>query len=186
MDKSWRLIDSELVFNTPWYRIRKDKVQLPSGVIIEDYYVSELPNVALVVPITKDKEVVFVRQYRHPVRQILTELPAGTFDKTKEESSAAAKRELLEETGYTTDNNFELLGSVFEYPTKDSHTIDLFLAQGVAKTAEPKSQRNENIEVIKLSLPETLSRIYNGEIKVSGSITAIFLAIHVLGFDQKS
>ncbi len=184
MDKSWKLIDSNTVFDTPWYRIRKDRVQLPSGVIIDDYYVSELPNVALVFPITPEMEVVFVRQYRHPVQRVLTELPAGTFDKNKETPQAAAGRELLEETGYTA-KNFQPLATIFEYPTKDSHSIDIFLARDARQITKPKTQRVEDIEILKIPLSQTLAMVYGGQIQVSGSITAIFLSVHALGLNQK-
>lgn len=184
MDKNWKLLDSELVLDTPWYRIRKDKVKLPSGVIIDDYYVSELPNVVLVFPITPKNEVIMVRQYRHPVQTILTELPAGTFNRNEENAQAAARRELLDETGYSSPHKLEFLGSVFEYPTKDSHKISLFLARDVAKTAEPNFEDTEDIEVIKAPLNQTLEMVYRNEIQVSGSIVAILLATHKLGLDH--
>ncbi|MEO1123540.1 MAG: NUDIX hydrolase, partial [Cyanobacteria bacterium J06639_16] len=98
-DKRWTLLRSRLVFDHRWYKVRQDEVRLPNGEIIDDYFVSVRPDVALVLPITVDREVIFVHQYRHGAGEVLLELPAGTFDPQQEAAETAALRELQEETG---------------------------------------------------------------------------------------
>ena len=69
--KTWKLLDSKVVLDNEWYKIRKDEVQLPNGTIIKDYYVSELQNVSMIFAITQENKVIFVKQYRHPVKDVL-------------------------------------------------------------------------------------------------------------------
>ncbi|MEW6680914.1 MAG: NUDIX hydrolase [bacterium] len=145
-EKSWKLLKSTVVLDNSWYKVRKDRVQLPSGVIIEDYFVSELKNVAMIFALTKNKEVVFVRQYRHPVKEVLLELPAGTYS-AEESARNVARRELLEETGYMA-NKLIFLGKMLEYPTKDSHEINLFLAKDVVLTKLKRPEATEDIETV--------------------------------------
>ena len=77
--KKWTTLDSKLVFDHRWYRLRQDKVALPNGQIVDDYFVSLRPDIATILPITAQGEIVLVRQYRQGVDEVLLELPAGTF-----------------------------------------------------------------------------------------------------------
>lgn len=99
--KKWQLLHSKMVLNHPWCQVRQDEILLPNGKIIDDFFVHIKPEVALILPITTNKEIVFVRQYRHAIEEFFLELPAGSFDPNQESAEIAAKRELEEETGYT-------------------------------------------------------------------------------------
>ncbi len=63
--KKWQIIKSELVFHNRWCQVRQDAVKLSSGQVIDDYFVNIRPEIVLVVPVTGDNQLVFVRQYRH-------------------------------------------------------------------------------------------------------------------------
>ena len=78
--KKWQIIKSELVFHNRWCQVRQDAVKLSSGQVIDDYFVNIRPEIVLVVPVTGDNQLVFVRQYRHGVKEILLEFPAGAVD----------------------------------------------------------------------------------------------------------
>jgi 8-oxo-dGTP pyrophosphatase MutT (NUDIX family) len=95
----WTLLSSEMAFDHRWYKLRRDTVQLPDGRIIDDYFVSQRPDVAIVVPLTRERDFILVRQYKHGAQAITLEFPAGTF--RSESAEAAAARELEEETGYS-------------------------------------------------------------------------------------
>jgi 8-oxo-dGTP pyrophosphatase MutT (NUDIX family) len=88
-------------------------------------FINIRPEVALILPITSNDEIVFVRQYRHGAGEILLELPAGTFNPKEESPQAAAIRELKEETGYITDNVIQL-ATLYDNPVKDTNKITLF------------------------------------------------------------
>lgn len=179
MIKKWKIRQSNLVFNNKWVKVRRDEIELPSGQVIDDFYVIVRPDIALVFPVTPDQKVVLVRQYRHATEEILLELPAGSFNPELESPEIAAQRELEEETGYIA-NELIPLATLYDNPIKDTNKIHLFLA----KDACPLGRRNlditEEIELILVPINELISKIIQGEIQVSGTIAAIFLGINSL------
>jgi ADP-ribose pyrophosphatase len=176
----WKTLKSELVFDHRWYQLRRDHVQLPSGQVLDDYFVSVRPHVVLVFPVTADDQVVFVRQYKHAAGQILLELPGGVMDEGETAPPDAAQRELLEETGYA-PAHLEALLEVIDNPTKDTNSISYFVAHGAHRVAEQHLDETENIEVVLVPLAEVESRIMRGEIRVAGSIALCLLALRKLG-----
>jgi 8-oxo-dGTP pyrophosphatase MutT (NUDIX family) len=177
--KKWLTLDSCFVLDNRWCRVRQDKVQLPNGTVIDNYFVNVRPDIALIFPITIEQEIVFVRQYRHGVQKILLELPAGTFNPELEDGLSAAKRELLEETGYTA-SKFTQIASLYDNPVKDTNQIHLFLAQNASIVGKQILDITEEIEVVLVPIAEVKSKITQGEICVCGSITAIFLGLDFL------
>lgn len=173
--KRWKVLSSEVVFNNDWYRLRKDMVQLPSGVVINDYFVSELKSVVMVFAITPERQVIFVRQYRHGVKQVLLELPAGGYN-NGDVPEKVASRELFDETGYKAPELI-FLGRVVGYPTKDSHHIDLFLAKDVKYCGANYPEETEDIKVVLIPLKSLLNFISRGDIIVSGTISCIIKAL---------
>lgn len=97
--EKWKTLASEYLFRRPWLTARRDTVQLPNGVVHDEYYVLEYPTWVNVIAITTDGRFVMVEQYRHGLQDIFTELVAGVAEKG-ETPIEAAKRELLEETGF--------------------------------------------------------------------------------------
>ena len=97
--KRWTTLKSEYLVKRPWLTARRDMVQLPNGVINDEYYVLEYPDWVNVIAITADGQFVFVRQYRYGLGIDSVELCAGVAEpgETPEQS---ARRELQEETGY--------------------------------------------------------------------------------------
>jgi len=176
----WKTLSSELVFNHKWYQLRRDHVELPSGLVLDDYFVSVRPDVVLTFPLTADNQVVFVRQYKHAAGQILLELPGGVIDEGETSTLAAARRELREETGYDSEQ-VELLAEVMDNPTKDTNVISYFLARNVRHVAEQDLDETENIEVVLVPLAEVEGYILRGAIRVAGSVALCLLALRRLG-----
>lgn len=174
--KKWKTLNSKLIINNKWCRVSQETVSLPNGTVVDDYFINIRDDIALVFPVTEDEKVVFVRQYRHGVREILLELPAGAFNAETEDSKTAAMRELLEETGYTSNEVYPL-GSIYDNPVKDTNKIHLFLANNVRQVREQELDETEDIEVVLMAIAEVLPKVYSGEIAVSGSIAAIMLGL---------
>ncbi len=95
----WKVLASEYLCRHPYFTARKDKCETPDGKIIDEYFVVELPTTVCAVPVTAEGNVLMVRQYRHPIRETILEIPGGFVDKN-ETPEQAVKRELKEETGY--------------------------------------------------------------------------------------
>ena len=148
---NWKILHAEWALDNPWCRVRRDTVELPSGKIIDDYFVHVRPAVVLVFPVTADGNAVMVRQYKHGAGEVLLEFPGGVFDPQTETAEAGAARELREETGYTAAT-LEPLGAVYDNPTKDTNKINFFLARNAAKTSETEFDPTEDIETVEVPL----------------------------------
>lgn len=177
--KKWKTLRSQMVIDHRWCKVRRDEIELPQGEVIDDFFVIIRPDIALILPVTSQKEIVFVRQYRHGVGEILLELPAGGFNPYEESGLAAAARELQEETGYIADNIISL-ATLYDNPVKDTNKIHLFLAENVHLSSEQELDITEDIEVVLIPLEDVVKKIALGEISVCGTITAILIGLNFL------
>ena len=98
MNKKWKIISREEVLGSRWYQVFKETVQLPTGKILDDYYVRDGVRAVLIVARTSDGKYILTSQYKHGAQTIVLEFPAGHID-ADEDALTAAKRELREETG---------------------------------------------------------------------------------------
>lgn len=172
--KKWKIISEEDVSPSPWYKIYKQKVQLPDGKVIDDFYVSKLGDVSTIIAIDDDKKILMAKQYKHGLGKVTLELPAGRIKKGDTKLSAA-KRELMEETGYKADNYIEI-GGVCPVPTKDGSIMYGFIATGLEDTGCPNPDITENIEVEKYTLDQIKQMIKEGEIVGSDAIALLTIA----------
>lgn len=177
--KKWKIRQSHLVLDNKWCRVRQDEVELPSGEIIDDFFLNVRPDIALVFPVTKNNEIVFVRQYRHGVGEILLELPAGAFNPETEDAAVAAAREMTEETGYIADKLIKL-ATLYDNPVKDTNAIHVFIATDVVNTGEQILDVTEDIEVVLVPIAQVYDIIASGELCVSGTVAAVFLGLQFL------
>ncbi|MFY7804327.1 MAG: NUDIX hydrolase [Limnoraphis robusta] len=176
----WKQLYSKFIINHQWCRVRQDTVELPNGTIIDDFFVNVRPDIALVLPITPQNEIVFVCQYRHGVGEVLLELPAGSFSPTEESPEFAATRELTEETGYVAESMIKL-ATLYDNPVKDTNSVHLFLASNVQRLQERQLDITEEIEVILVPVEQVMEYISQGKICVAGTVAALFLGLKQLG-----
>lgn len=172
---TWKKIKSENILNSKWLKVRKDTVKINDELVIDDYYIMENKDVAIIFPVIDEKYVMLKKEYRYPIDKITLELPGGTYESDCEEPLAAAKRELLEETGLSS-NNWINFGEFYDYPTKDTHKMHLFLAKNCIKTAEPIIDPQEEIELVKIPIDELEELVKNNTIEVTGSMACIYRA----------
>lgn len=174
--KKWQLLKSNMVLDHPYCRVRRDEIQLPNGKVIDDFFVHVKPDVALVLAITSEREIVFVRQYRHAVGDFFIELPAGGFDPTQETPEVAAMRELTEETGYIV-KKMQKIATFYDRPSKDTNRTHLFLAENAIAAGKQNLDPTEEIEVLLIPVDSVLEKIHSGEISVMGTVTALLLGL---------
>jgi ADP-ribose pyrophosphatase len=175
----WKILSSEYLITHPYFTARKDKCETPEGKIIQEYFVVELPTTACAVSITKDGKVLMVKQYRHPVEDVLLELPGGFIDKD-EAPEAAMARELMEETGYRF-SSIEQVGKIAANPGVLDNFTCLFLARGGEKTGEQNLDHNEDIDVVEISLVELKQLFLENKIVQSLHANCIFYALRTMG-----
>ncbi|BAB75232.1 NUDIX hydrolase [Anabaena sp. FACHB-709] len=175
--QKWQILNSKMVLDHPWCQVRQDEVKLPNGTVIDDYFVNIRPDIVLVLPITANREVIFVRQYRHGTGDFFLELPAGRFNPTQESAENAGLRELEEETGYIAQQLIKI-ATLYDNPSKDTNQIHLFLAEDVVKVGKQNLDITEEIEIILIPVDSVLEKITQGEISVAGSIAALFLGLN--------
>jgi len=141
----WETLDTEYLHRKPWLTLRQDKVRLSSGRTIDDYYVQEFPAWVTVLALTANREAVLIRQYRHGLGKVSFELPAGVHE-GNESHMDAAKRELLEETGYS-GGTWSLWMELSPNPATQNNITYTFLAEGVVPTDNQMLDPTEEITV---------------------------------------
>ena len=175
---AWEVLNSERLLETPYFTLRSDRLRLPDGAVKEAYYVLERPDAAIIFPLTKEGEVVLVRQYRPPLEMMELGPPAGLVEEG-ERPEDAARRELAEETGYT-GGEWELLGSLASSPSLKDNWAYLFLAHGVEETAAPDPDEHELVEVVRVPVDDLPNLVHTGKIVSSSGVAAIMLALERL------
>lgn len=151
--KPWKVLSCRYLSQKPWFTVREEHVQLPNGSEIPDYYVFEYPDWINVIAVTTDGRYVFERQYRHALGLVSYELCAGVCEPTDASPLEAARRELLEETGFG-GGEWEELMILSPNPGTQTNLTYCYLARGVERVAPPHQEATEDIAVELLSLDE--------------------------------
>jgi 8-oxo-dGTP pyrophosphatase MutT (NUDIX family) len=133
--------------------MRQDRVQLPGGGVIEEYFVWEFPPWVNILPVTRSGDLVLIRQYRYGLGQTHYELPAGTLDPGESDTLRAAQRELLEETGYG-GGDWQLFMTLSANPALQNNLTFTYLAAGVEPLQRQELEHTEEIAVCVVSPAE--------------------------------
>lgn len=141
------------------------------------------PGAAAIVAMPDSESVLLLRQYRHAVGGYIWEVPAGTVD-GDESPGQCARRELIEETGFS-GRNWEKLGEIRPVPGYSDERIHLFLATGLTPDRQ-RLDRDELIQVKPLSLEQALAMIDEGRIQDAKTICALMLTIRRLAAGKRT
>lgn len=144
--KPYTVLHSKYISREPWFTVRQERVQLANGHVIPKYWVQEFPAWINVIARTQDHRYVFVRQYRHGLGRVDYELCAGVVEESDANPLEAAKRELLEETGYG-GGDWKAWMRVCANPATQNNWTYSFFADGVQRVAEPSLDAGEEISV---------------------------------------
>ena len=169
-------LTSKQIFDGKVVKLFVDTVELPDGSEAIREIVRH-PGAVCVIPVTKDMEVVTVRQYRYAFEQIMLEIPAGKLE-PNENPLEAVKRELEEESGVVA-GKIEFLGEIFTTVAIFDEKIHLYLATELEfKNAHP--DEDEFLEVENIPLAKLYDMVMNGEIKDAKTQIAILKAYNIL------
>ena len=182
-ESRWRVTSSSYVVDTEHLRLRKDRIELPDGRIIEDYYVKESRGFAVIFATTEDGRVVLTRQYKHGIDKVLLELPAGAID-PGEEPLQTAMREFSEETGYSCA--MEHVRTFCTDPTNADTVAHLFYAPSVRLTGKQNLGLGEDITVEFATLDELHGFVRDGTIDSVTHVASIYLMLDRLAFALSS
>ena len=175
----WKTISTETILSDYHATVKRNKVELPDGAVIEDFYTLTIPDAAMMCAITSDGLVLLKSEFRYAVGTDVIECPAGMMEKA-EEPLTAAKRELLEETGYTSED-WTYLGPTLESTSKLTNTMHLFLARNAVPTAAQHLDPNEHLDVIKVSLEAAVEMVMGGIINANSTAHLILKVARIMG-----
>jgi ADP-ribose pyrophosphatase len=165
-------IDGRTVFEGRILTLEVDRVRTPGG----GESVREVirhPGASVMVPVTDDGKVLFVRQFRYPTGGVLLELPAGKLD-PGEDPQICAERETAEETGFR-PRRTEKLGEFYTAPGFTDELVRAFLVTDLVAAPEAEADADELVELVSLSLPEYRDLIARGEIRDAKTLAAMAL-----------
>ncbi|MBW4890640.1 NUDIX hydrolase [Mucilaginibacter sp. HMF5004] len=174
--KPWTILEEEDVSPSPWFPLLRHTVQLPSGMIMDDYYLAPLGDVVMVLALTAKSEVVLVRQYKHGLGQILLDLPGG-LEQPGKGILGSAMAELEEETGIKVDaGQLISLGKITVNPTKTKQVVYGFIVFNAEFNSVQKPDPAEEIEVVTCPAIEVLQKVKDGDIWTTDSVNFILKA----------
>ena len=171
-DGGWIRHSTRRLFDSRWFGLRQDEVDLPTGERIT-YTVVEHPGFAIVVPLLDDGRVLLERVYRYTVQETLLECPSGGLDGQAPE--AAAHRELEEETGWVA-GSLQPLGSFYASDGISDEQFHVFLATQLSETGQLAREPTEQIELEYPPFDEAVELALSGGIEDAPSALALILA----------
>jgi ADP-ribose pyrophosphatase len=174
-------ISSEEIFKGEIIKLNFDRVKLPDGKITTREKVSH-PGAVAIVPLDKNGNIYFVKQFRYPVNKVLLEIPAGKIDRN-ENPLNSAKRELREEIGAAGGRLIHLT-TFYSSPGFCNEIMHIYLAMDFIKK-ENNLEADEFLEVIELRIEDALAYIKSGKIKDAKTIIGVLFAYdYITGKNQ--
>jgi ADP-ribose pyrophosphatase len=175
-----KIKESTIIFDE-FFKIRRDRLNLGT---YEYHYYTLITHAAAVVilPITPEGLFVLNEEYRHPVRTSLLGCPGGYLD-DEESPEAGAHRELLEETGYISEN-YVVMGNAYPYPGISSQRVYYIAARNAKKSSEPRLEPAEILRTILISPQELKQQILSGRL-IDASLCSALFFYETLGSERQ-
>nr|WP_218885369.1 NUDIX hydrolase [Kineococcus aurantiacus] len=170
-----RLVGSDVVFSGHVWDVVRETVELPDGgTVVRD--VQRHPGAVTILALDDDENVLFIKQYRHPVRRELWELPAGLLDVAGEEPLLAARRELAEEADLVA-SDWAVLVDWFNSPGGSSEANRIYLARGLSAVPEADRHLREDEEKdlvpVRVPLAQAVRAVLEGRLTNPGSVIGV-------------
>ena len=185
---AWEEIRTEHIVQDEWIDFRRSAYRFPDGSVFEPFYSYSRRDYVVIVASDEGGKYICVRQFRQGIKEVTTEFPAGGIERTdgreygsardssvSEDALGAARRELLEETGYESDDWRHLL-TVPSHATLADNYAHIFIAGNCRKSADQNLDDTEFLNVRKHSAAEIEEMIYKGDFQQAIHIMAWLLA----------
>ncbi|MFD8982270.1 NUDIX domain-containing protein [Streptomyces sp. NPDC059564] len=173
--ETWETLATRRPFEGAKTAVASDQVRMPDGSVVRrDYQVH--PGSVCVVALDEEGRVLVIRQYRHPVRHRLWELPAGLLDVPGENPLHAAQRELYEEA-YVKAEDWRVLADFFSSPGGSDEAVRIFVARGVSEAEgeryEETSSEEADLELAWVPVEELVRGILAGELSNAALVAGV-------------
>ena len=172
MPKKWKTLETKRIFGNKIFGFREEKVKSPKTDDTYPVWIMDAPSWVNIIPITKDNKVVMIKQFRFGNKKVSLEIPGGMVDKG-ERPKKAAIREMKEETGYKSNEIYEI-GKFSPNPALMSNYTYSYLALNVEKKYDQQLDNMEDIEVSEVDINNIPGLIRKGEIDHSLVISAFY------------
>ena len=173
----WELVESEQLADYRITRVRRDRRRSPRTGVEHDFIVLQMREWVNVIAVTRQARIVIIEQYRHGTQEVGVEIPGGVVDPGDSELEQAARRELLEETGYEAEE-FVCIGKVTANPAIQDNRCHTFVALGAHAVGEARLEAGEDIAVGEVGIDEM------GELIASGRMSHALVIAGFWWFDR--
>lgn len=178
--EKWKTKKTEKLIDTHWVKVRRDEVELPNGQDIEDFYAITINDAAAIVALDDAGNIILKKEYRYCYDRDLIEVPAGTFEEGETDGLSVAKRELLEETGYISED-WQYLGATVESSAKLTNYMHIYFANHCRKVSGQHLDATEEVDVLLMPLGQAVDMVMNNEICCNSSAHGILRVARMLG-----
>ena len=169
-----KTIDHRMMYEGKLLHVYYDKVDIAGETYRRELV--EHPGAAAIIPVTEDREILFVKQYRYPIKQALLEIPAGKLA-SGEDPGVCAVRELEEETGCI--GTLRKTGIIYTTPGFCNEKIYLYIADHLVYTHQHLDD-GEYLDIVKIPLKEVFQMVHEGEITDAKTLSALAIASDIL------
>jgi len=174
-------ITTDLAYDGDFLKVQRDKVELPDGKATTREYIKH-PGAVVILPLFEDGTVLLERQYRYPLERVFIEYPAGKIDHGEDHLSCA-KRELLEETGYTA-TAWQHVCTIHNAIAYSDEHLELYLARGLV-AGERQLDEGEFLDVFQAPLTDMLSWVKEGKVTDVKTVIGTFWLEKIVAGDWK-
>ena len=178
--EKWKTKKTEKLIDTHWVKVRRDAVELPNGQAIEDFYAITINDAAAIVALDDAGNIILKKEYRYCYDRELIEVPAGTFEEGETDGLSVAKRELLEETGYISED-WQYLGATVESSAKLTNYMHIYFANHCRKVSGQHLDATEELDVLLVPMGQAVEMVMDNEICCNSSAHGILRVARMLG-----